>query len=99
MSDTALAEWLATGAKVELTEDECLARRRSDYSLRFVAAMNPEDDLGPTEEAHQLAVAARVVSVHDELRAFGIEEYDEVWKMLDAPTRRALKAYIAMGSK
>lgn len=97
-ADAALADWLQSGAKIDLPNDEAVAKRRREFSARFVAAINPEDDLGPTEEAHQLAIMQLVVSVHDELRAFGIEEYDAVWGTLSAPVRSALKKYIARGA-
>ncbi len=95
MSDTELISWLAGGAQVELSAEEAAARRCRDFSLRFVEAMNPPDDLGPTEEAHEMAVARRVFAVHAELNALGDEDYNAVWSVLSAPVRRAIKAYVA----
>jgi hypothetical protein len=94
-SDTALYDWLSTGAKVELSQDEVAARRASEFARRFHAAMNPETDLGATEELHEQAVASRVFAVHAELNQLGEGVYSEVWSMLSAPVRRALKTYIA----
>lgn len=96
MSDDALIAWLSTGAKVDLSQDETAARRASEFSRRFVAALNPEGDLGATCELHELAVASCVFAVHAELNALGEGVYSEVWTTLSAPVRRALKAYVAM---
>jgi hypothetical protein len=73
-----------------------VAKRREDISLRFAQALNPPGDLGSTEEEHQAAVSRAVFAVHNELREFGIEEYQTVWNMIPAPSRAALKKYIEM---
>lgn len=95
MSDSTLLAWLNEGSPIVLTSEAAAARRRQDFSQRFFAAL-AQEDLGPTEELHQQAVAQCVILIHDELCALGINEYDEVWRTLPAPTRAALKRYIAM---
>lgn len=97
--DTALAEWLASGAKVDRPAEELAAACYSAFARRFVEALTPVDDLGPTEELHQEAVARRVWDVHCELNRLGDIEYQGTWALLDAPTRRAIKAYVAMASR
>lgn len=103
MADDALLNWLNNGAPValdsEAAKEAAAAKRRVDFSQRFFAAMNPADDLGPTEEIHQASVAYRVFVVHDELRALGIDEYDACWRLMDAPTRAALKRYIQLAKR
>jgi hypothetical protein len=89
-----LLAWLESGAVVEPTEAELLTKKREETSLRFAQALNPAGDLGTTEEEHEAAVAAAVLAVHNELREQGIEEYREVWNMIPAPSRAALKKYI-----
>lgn len=96
MSDTELIAWLESGAKPVLAEAEAAARRHRDFALRFSEAMDPTFDLGPTDELHQAGIARAVYAVHRELNALGEESYSAVWALLGAPTRRALKAYIAM---
>ncbi len=99
MSDTELISWLAGGAQVELSAEEAAARRCRDFSLRFTQAMNPPDDLGPTEEAHEMAVARRVFAVHAELNALGQDDYSAVWKTFPWLTREAIKAYVKMAKQ
>jgi len=97
MHDDALIAWINDGAKIELTGDEAVAQRVREFSARFLAALNPQDDLGPTEEAHEAAVISNVYAVHIELCRYGDEEYNKVWRPLPASVRAALKAYIAAG--
>jgi len=99
MHDDALISWLNGGAQVELTAEEAAAQRCRDFSLRFTRAMNPPDDLGPTEEAHEMEVARRVFAVHAELNALGQDDYSAVWSTLSAPVRRAIKAYVGMAKQ
>jgi hypothetical protein len=91
-----LLAWLESGAVVEPTEAEKLAKKREEMSLKFAQALNPSGDLGTTEEEHEAAVAAAVLKVHNELRELGIDEYREVWNLIPAPSRAALKKYIEM---
>lgn len=95
MNDDALTAWLDSGAPVALSSEAAAARRRSDFVRRFLAALRPEDDLGPTCELHEAAVTENVKAVHNDLRVHGIDEYDEVWRLMDAPTRSAIKRYVA----
>lgn len=94
MTDDALIDWLSSGAKVERTPDELKAQRTADFVLRFVEALHPLTDLGPTEELHQAGVAARVKAVHADLNPLGEEEYSRVWSELSAPHRAAIKKYL-----
>jgi AAA domain-containing protein len=94
-----LLTWLEEGVEAPPSEAEVLAKRREDISHRFAAALNPDGDLGDTEEAHEAAICAAVFAVHNELRAFGIEEYQQVWQMIPAPSRAALKKYIEISKK
>jgi hypothetical protein len=94
-----LLAWLESGAVVEPTEAELLAKKREDISLRFAQALNPGGDLGTTEESNEAAVAASVFAVHNELRELVIDEYQEVWKLIPAPSRAALKKYIELSKK
>lgn len=100
MADDALIAWLGEGAPVALSSEAdkqaAAAKRHTDFSQRFFKALHPADDLGPTQEDHELAVAQLVYAVHVDLCACGDEDYDAVWWLLNAPTRAALKAYIAM---
>jgi DNA polymerase III delta prime subunit len=89
-----LLAWLDSGVEVQPTEQEIAAKRRDELSVKFARALNPEGDLGTTEESHEAAVKEAVLAVHNELRAFGIDEYQEVWKLIPAPSRAALKKYI-----
>jgi hypothetical protein len=98
MSDAELIAWLESGAKPSLSADDEIARRRSGFSARFGVALK-ETDLGPTEEAHQAAVARLVYGIHMELNKFGELEYSAVWSTLPAGMRSALKTYISMGKK
>ena len=94
-----LLSWLEEGVEAPPSEAEVVAKRREDISHRFAAALNPSGDLGNTEEEHEAAVASAVLAVHNELREFGIEEYGEVWKMIPASSRAALKKYIDQSKK
>jgi hypothetical protein len=89
-----LYEWLQGGVDVGPTEAELAHKRREDLSLRFAQALNPEGDLGETEEAHQAAIASAVWTVHNEVRELGIDEYKAIWEQIPAPSRSALKKYI-----
>ncbi len=99
MTDSALYEWLSQGARVDLTADEIATKRHSEFATRFVAALNPPDDLGPTEESHQRELARRVWAVHSDLNVLGEVEYSAVWRLLPASTRAALKAYVSMAKR
>ena len=94
MSDDALLAWLESGAKPDLDSEALAARRRVAFSQRFLAALALED-MGPTQELHDAAVAAAVLEIHDELRTYGIDEYDQVWQLMSAPTRAAIKRCVA----
>ena len=96
MPDDALTAWVNSGAEVAISDGERQARTRAAFARRFVEALKPDGDLGPTEEEHELAVARRVFDISKELSVFGIDEYGEVWRLLDAPIRRAIKTYIGM---
>lgn len=96
MSDDALIAWLNAGAPSPVSETEAAARLVSEFSRRFSAAIRPEDDLGPDEESHEAAIAMRVREVHMDLNSHGEMVYSDVWRTLDAPTRRAIKAYVSM---
>lgn len=89
-----LLEWLNEGVEAAPSADEVTQRRRQDISHRFAQALNPSGDLGSTEEDHEAAVAASVFAVHSELREHGIEEYQQVWNLIPAASRAALKKYI-----
>lgn len=99
MSDDALLAWLNNGAPVEMDSEAAAARRRVAFSQRFLAAINPADDLGPTQELHDAAVALCVLAVHDELRALGIDEYDSIWQTLSAPVRASIKRCVALATE
>jgi len=99
MSDDALIAWLSGGAPVALPAEEQLAKQRREFVFRFIDAITPMEDLGETCEQHEEAVARNVYAVHLELNKLGEEEYSAVWSRLDAPSRRAIKAYVAIGSK
>lgn len=94
-----LLAWLENGVEAPRPESDVIAKRREDISLRFAQALNPPGDLGATEEEHEAAVGAAVMAVHNELREFGIDEYGEVWKLIPASSRAAIKAYIDKGKK
>lgn len=96
MPDDALIDWLTSGSKVSLSPEERRAKCASEFAARFTAALNPEDDLGTTEEAHQAAVASDVYQVHADLNALGEEAYSDVWRLLAAGPRAAIKRYVAM---
>jgi hypothetical protein len=95
MHDDALIAWLEGGAQIVPPDDEARAKERREFSLRFSAALNPPDDLGPTCEAHEAAVARGVYAVHMDLNALGEEAYSAVWSTLAAGPRAAIKKYIA----
>jgi DNA polymerase III delta prime subunit len=94
-----LMAWLNSGVETPPTEAELTAKRREDFSFRFAQSLNPDGDLGTTQEEHDAAVAASVFAVHSELREHGIDEYQAVWNMIPAPSRAALKKYIDMAKK
>ncbi len=94
-----LLAWLDDGVETPPSEAEVAAKRRDELSVKFAQALNPPGDLGETEEAHQAAIAAAVMAVHHELREYGIEEYGEVWKLIPASSRAALKTYIEQSKK
>jgi hypothetical protein len=94
-----LLAWLDSGVEVAPTADELAAKRREEMSLRFARALNPEGDLGTTEEEHDAAVARAVFAVHSEVRELGIDEYREVWNLIPATSRAALKTYIDLAKK
>ena len=96
MSDTALIDWLTSGSQVVLPPEEERARRASEFAGRFTEALNPVDDLGPTEELHQEAIARRVWAVHCDLNPLGELEYDAVWRLLAAGPRGAIKKYLKL---
>lgn len=96
MSDDALIAWIDSGCKPVVSADEAAAKRAQGFSLRFVQALNPADDLATTEEAHQMCVAANVYEIHRELNQLGEEAYSSVWMTLSAPVRASIKRYIAM---
>ncbi len=99
MNDTALVDWLASGARVDLTAEEIASKRHSEFATRFVESLNPDDDLGATEESHQRELARRVWAVHCDLNVLGEEEYSSVWRLLAASTRAAIKTYVSMAKK
>ena len=99
MSDDALISWLAGGAPVALPAEEQLAKRRREFVFRFIDAITPLEDLGHTCEQHEEAIARNVYAIHKELNAMDQTEYDAVWLCIDAPSRRAIKAYIEIGKK
>lgn len=94
--DDELIAWVNAGADSKLTAEDAAARRRNDFSRRFFQALYPDDDLGPTQERHDVEVARRVQEVHYELNALGEEAYSDVWSMLSARDRRAIKTYVGM---
>lgn len=98
MADDALFEWIKSGAPIPLTGDDAAAKRRTDFSQRFFAALYPQDDLGTTEEAHHMAVARNVFDVHAEVNALGHEEYEAVWSTLSAKHRTSIKTYITLST-
>lgn len=98
MSDAELIAWLESGAQPALSLEEETARRRGAFSLRFAEALTPLHDLGPTEEAHEAAVARNVYEVHRELNALGDAEYSAVWRTIPASYRAAIKVYISMAA-
>lgn len=99
MSDPELIAWLASGGKTELPPEVEASRRHSEFARRFIDSLNPLGDLGITCEEHELGVARNVYEVHVELNALGEVEYDNVWRLLKASTRAAIKQYIAMARR
>ena len=97
MSDADLIAWLNAGAHVPLSPEEQASRQATEFVARFSAALDPAEDLGPTDELHQAAIARAVYAIHRDLNALGEEAYSNVWTLLAAPVRRAIKAYVAMG--
>lgn len=98
MTDEALIAWLESGGKVALAPEEEVSRQTSHFSMRFAHAIKQED-LGPTEEMHEAAVARLVYAVHLELNALGEAAYSAVWQTLPASQRAAIKQYIAMAKR
>lgn len=94
-----LLRWLESGVEALPSEAEIAAKRREDLSLKFAQALNPTEDLGATEEAHEAAISRCVLAVHNELRELGEVEYSTVWKMIPATSRAALKVYIEKARK
>ncbi len=99
MNDDALIAWITGGSQVDLLPEEQAAKRAQEFSRRFTLALNPSEDLGPTEEDEQLAIAANVYAVHLDLNAFGEVAYSDVWRTLDARSRAAIKGYIGYVNK
>lgn len=64
-----------------------------EVAERFCTAIN-KDYEGETEEAVEAARAAAVNEVHTSVKDQDL--YRAAWNLLDAPTRRAIKAYIEM---
>ncbi len=95
MTDDALIAWLESGAQPKLTAEEAAARRAADFARRFGEALAAED-LGPTQELHDAAVARLVFDVHADLNALGEEAYSDVWALLGAPSRAAIKRCVSM---
>lgn len=95
MSDDALIAWLNAGAPSPVSETEAAARLVTEFSRRFLDALRAED-LGPTAEEHEAEMARTVFAVHMELNSHGEEVYSDVWRTLDAKTRRAIKCYVSM---
>lgn len=91
-----LLKWLDSGVELLPSEAELAVIRQQGLSIKFAKALNPETDLGETEEAHEQAVAMSVFEVHEELRKAGEEEYRAVWNLIPATSRAALKKYISM---
>jgi len=96
---TKLLAWLDSGEEAPPSEADIIAKRRDDISVRFAQALNPPGDLGATQEEHEAAISAAVMAVHNELREFGIEEYGEVWRLIPASSRAAIKKYIDASKK
>lgn len=88
MSGEALTEWSETDAE-----------RREAFTLRFLAALNPLEDLGVTEELHEAEIARRVEAIHSELSALGQEEYSATWRSLSWASREAIKKYVELARK
>lgn len=90
-----LLKWLESGVVGAPTEAELTAKRHEELSLKFAQALNPTEDLGTTEEEHEIAVSKSVFAVHSELLKAGDEEYRAVWSLIPASSRAALKTYVA----
>jgi hypothetical protein len=95
MSDDALIAWLDSGCKPDLSPEEVKARRCAEFSARFAVALK-QQDLGPTQELHDVAMSRSLHEIHDELRAFGIDEYSDVWQTLTASQRSAIRKYLEL---
>lgn len=95
VTDDALIAWLSEGALPKLTAEEEGARRCAGFVQRFAEALAAED-LGATQELHDAAVAALVHEVHADLSSYGIEVYDDVWRLLSAPVRASIKRYLTL---
>lgn len=99
MADDALIAWLDSGGKPSLSAEEQAARQAREFAARFLEAISPQLDLGETEEIHQAAVAANVFAVHADLNPLGEVAYSDVWALLGAPQRKAIKHYVDMHSQ
>jgi hypothetical protein len=64
---------------------------------KFLAALKKDDYAGTTEEEVEANRAAALLEVHRSLP--DEEKYQAAWKLLDAPTRAAIKKYLAMAHK
>lgn len=94
-----LLAWLESGEPVTKTEEELAKERREALSLKFSIALNPDEDLGPTQEEHEDAIAKRVLEVHNEVQKDGEEEYRAVWALIPATSRAAIKSYVERAKK
>jgi hypothetical protein len=94
-----LLAWLDSGEETPPSEADIAAKRRDEISVRFAKALNPEGDLGSTEEEHDAAIARAVFAVHSEIRELGEEEYGHVWRLIPATSRAALKKYIQLANE
>lgn len=90
-----LRNWLDSGAEPAPDAGSEDAKRREALSVRFAQALHPQAEAGATEEECEAAIAAAVFAVHLELQRAGEEEYRAVWDLIPAPSRAAIKKYIA----
>lgn len=68
-----------------------------EMARRFAEALQKEQS-GKTEEEQEAARAKAVFDVHSVMAGDDVL-YQAAWKLLDAPTRRAIKTYIDMAKK
>lgn len=68
-----------------------------EIARRFLEALRAEYQ-GATEEAVEASRAKAVYTVH-EVIAGDTDLYSAVWRLIEAPDRRAIKAYIDMAKK